>query len=77
MKRFIKGECRTQTTLLPESIDDFISDTNPVRIVDVFVDELELAKLGFDGMEETDQELSRTRFNKSGMRKNGGIFSAF
>jgi transposase len=51
MKRFIKGECRTQTTLLPESIDDYISDTNPVRIVDVFVDELDLATLGFDGIE--------------------------
>jgi transposase len=51
MKRFIKGECRTQTTLLPESIDDYISDTNPVRIVDVFVDELDLANLGFEGIE--------------------------
>jgi transposase len=51
MKRFVKGECRTQTTLLPESIDDYISDTNPVRIVDVFVDELDLGKLGFEGIE--------------------------
>lgn len=51
MKRFIEGECRTQTTLLPESIDDFITDTNPVRIVDVFVDELDLGQLGFEGME--------------------------
>jgi transposase len=51
MKRFIKGECRTQTTLLPESIDDYISDTNPVRIVDVFVDELDLGSLGFEGIE--------------------------
>lgn len=51
MKRFIAGECRTQTTLLPESIDDYISDANPVRIVDVFVDELDLGKLGFGGVE--------------------------
>ena len=51
MKRFIEGECRTQTTLLPESIDDYISDTNPVRIVDVFVDELDLGNLGFEGIE--------------------------
>jgi transposase len=51
MKRFIAGECRTQTTLLPESIDDYITDTNPVRIVDVFVDELDLGKLGFEGVE--------------------------
>jgi transposase len=51
MKRFIEGECRTQTTLLPESIDDYITDTNPVRVVDVFVDELDLGRLGFDGVE--------------------------
>ena len=51
MKRFIEGECRTQTTLLPECIDDFITDTNPVRIVDVFVDEIDLGKLGFDGVD--------------------------
>jgi len=51
MKRFIKGECRTQTKLLPESIDDYISDANPVRIVDVFVDELDLGNLGFEGVE--------------------------
>ena len=50
MKRFIQGEHRGQNTLLPESLDDYVSDTNPVRMVDVFVDELNLAKLGFDGV---------------------------
>jgi transposase len=49
MKRFIQGEHRGQSTLLPESLDDYVSDTNPVRVVDVFVDELELVSLGFDG----------------------------
>ena len=34
-----------QSTLLPESLDDYVSDTNPVRVVDVFVDELDLANL--------------------------------
>ncbi|WP_107504148.1 IS1182 family transposase, partial [Metapseudomonas resinovorans] len=48
MKRFIQGECRGQSTLLPESLDDYIADTNPVRVVDVFVDELDLGRLGFD-----------------------------
>ncbi|WP_028237170.1 hypothetical protein, partial [Pseudomonas brassicacearum] len=48
MKRFIQGEHRDQTTLLPESLDDYVSDTNPVRVVDVFVDELDLISLGFD-----------------------------
>lgn len=51
MKRFIQGECRTQSTLLPEQLDDYVSDTNPVRVVDVFVDELDLGKLGFEGVE--------------------------
>jgi transposase len=51
MKRFIEGESRTQGTLLPESLDEYIADTNPVRVVDVFVDELDLGKLGFDGVE--------------------------
>jgi transposase len=49
MKRFIQGEHRGQGTLLPESLDDYVSDTNPVRVVDVFVDELDLVNLGFEG----------------------------
>ncbi len=49
MKRFIQGEHRGQGTLLPESLDDYVSDTNPVRVVDVFVDELDLVSLGFEG----------------------------
>ncbi len=51
MKRFIEGECREQTTLLPERLDDWIAEDNPVRAVDAFVDELDLAKLGFEGAE--------------------------
>ena len=51
MKRFIQGEGRTQATLLPELLDDYIADTNPVRVVDVFVDELDLGELGFSGVE--------------------------
>jgi len=47
MKRFIEGECRGQTTLMPECLDGYVTDTNPVRVVDVFVDELELFNLGF------------------------------
>ena len=45
MKRFIQGEHRGQSTLLPESLDDYVADTNPVRVVDVFVDELDLGQL--------------------------------
>jgi len=51
MKRFIEGESRTQSTLLPEVLDDFVAEANPVRVVDVFVDELDLGQLGFDGIE--------------------------
>jgi transposase len=49
MKRFIEGEDRKQVTLLPECLDDFIDDDNPVRIIDAFVEGLELGPLGFDG----------------------------
>jgi len=50
VKRFIQGEHRGQSTLLPESLDDYVSDTNSVRVVDVFVDELDLVHLGFEGV---------------------------
>lgn len=40
MKRFIEGEDRTQVTLLPECLDDFIAQDNSVRVVDVFGEEL-------------------------------------
>ena len=49
MKRFIEGESRQQVTLLPECLDDYIGEDNPVRIVDVFVEELDLFSLGFQG----------------------------
>ncbi|OUL85153.1 IS1182 family transposase [Paraburkholderia hospita] len=51
MGRFVQGENRTQSFLLPEALDDYVTDTNPVRVVDVFVDELDLHKLGFEGVE--------------------------
>jgi len=51
MKRFVQGQSRTQTALLPECLDDYIAETNPVRVVDVFVDALQLGKLGFEGID--------------------------
>jgi len=51
MKRFIQGEDRTQIILLPECLDDYVAETNPVRVVDVFINELDLGKLGFAGMD--------------------------
>jgi len=51
MGRFISGADRTQTTLFPPCVDDWIDEENPVRVVDAFVDALHLAKLGFAGVE--------------------------
>ena len=51
MKRFIEGQDRTQITLLPECLDDYITDENPVRVVEAFVDQLDLATLGFEGVD--------------------------
>jgi transposase len=42
---------RTQSTLLPELLDEYIAEANPVRVVDVYVDELDLGKLGFEGVD--------------------------
>jgi transposase len=49
MPRFIEAQDRHQVTLLPESLDDFIAEDNAVRVVDAFVEELDLASLGFEG----------------------------
>jgi transposase len=51
MKRYVEGENRSQSTLFPESLDDYIAEDNPVRVVDVFVDELDLKELGFERAE--------------------------
>ena len=49
MSRFIEGQERHQITPLPESLDEFVADDNTVRVVDAFVDELDLIALGFEG----------------------------
>src|SRR5215813_5989697 len=51
MKRYVEGEDRSQATLFPERLDDYIAEDNPVRVIDVFVDELDLEGLGFEGMQ--------------------------
>ena len=50
MGRFVEGEDRRQGVLLPEFLDDYVAEDNPVRVVDVFVDELDLGALGFAGV---------------------------
>jgi transposase len=50
MKRFVEGEDRRQATLLPDCLDDDVTEDNPVRFVEAFIDELDLAALGFAGI---------------------------
>src|SRR6266478_1579123 len=51
MKRFVEGADRGQSTLLPECLDEWVEESNSVRVVDSFVDALDLADLGFEGVE--------------------------
>jgi len=48
MKRFVQGQERSQGTLFPACLDEYVSEDNPVRVIDVFVDELNLRALGFE-----------------------------
>src|SRR5215212_9839209 len=50
MHRFIGGEDRMQPALLPHCLEDYVDEENPVRVIEVFIDELDLAALGFSGM---------------------------
>lgn len=50
MKRFVEGEDRRQATLLPDTLEDYVREDNPVRVIDVFIDELDLGVLGFSGV---------------------------
>ena len=49
MKRFIEGEDRRQSTLLPDSLEDDVTEDNPVRVIDAFIDELGMQAVGFAG----------------------------
>ena len=54
MKRFIEGEDRSQITMFPERLEDYVGDDNPVRVVDAFVDQLDLFALGFRRVDPSD-----------------------
>ena len=47
MSRFLKGEPRTQSTLFPARIEDYIPEDDPIRVIDAFVEELNLVEFGF------------------------------
>src|SRR5713226_9547217 len=51
MRRFVEGADRGQSTLLPECLDDWVDEDNPVRVIDAFVEALDLAELGFEGVD--------------------------
>src|SRR6187455_288986 len=51
MRRFVEGTDREQSTLFPECLEDWICEDNPVRAIDVFIDELDLAEAGFSGVD--------------------------
>ena len=60
MKRFVEGTDRGQSTLFPECLDDWVDEDNPVRVIDVFVDALDLGALDFGGAASTPSSTSLT-----------------
>ena len=68
MRRFVEGADRGQSTLFPECLEDWIDGDNPVRVIDVFTDELDLAELGFSG--------GRSRGNRPAFVSSVGITEA-
>ena len=50
MHRFIDGEDRMQQALLPHSLEDYVGEDDPVRVIEIFIEELDLAALGFSGV---------------------------
>src|SRR4030088_2812223 len=67
MHRFIDGEDRMQQTLLPHSLEDYVGEEKPVRVIEVFIDELDLAALGFAGM--TPAATGRRAYHPSALLK--------
>jgi transposase len=67
MKRFVEGADRGQSTLFPECLDDWVDENNPVRVIDAFADTLDLAELGFGGVEPA--ETGRPAYHPSALLK--------
>jgi len=66
MTDFIKGENRNQAILFPERLDDYITEDNAVRVIDVFIDGIDLSKLGFKTVPEI---TGRPAYNPTTMLK--------
>jgi transposase len=67
MVRFVQSEERTQDTFLPCRLEDYVTENNPVRVIDVFVEQLDLSKLGFAGMQP--EATGRPAYHPSTMLK--------
>jgi transposase len=67
LSRFVQGADRRQPTLLPDCLDDYVAEENAVRVVDVFVDDLDLRALGFEGM--TPEPTGRPAYHPSTLLK--------
>src|ERR1041385_3059595 len=67
MRRYIDGEDRMQQALLPHTLEDYVGEENPVRVVEVFLDELDLAAVGFSGM--TTEATGRPAYHPSTLLK--------
>jgi transposase len=67
MKRFVEGVDRGQSTLFPECLEDWIDKDNPVRVIDAFVEALDLPELGFEGVEPA--ETGRPSYHPSALLK--------
>ncbi len=66
MGGFIEGACRSQATLFADRLDDYVSEENPVRVIDAFIDSLELSNLGF---KTVPAETCRPAYHQSTMLK--------
>lgn len=67
MTHHIKGQSRHQSTLFPEVIDNFVTEDNPVRVIDFFVDQLDLLSLGFESV--TAKQTGRPGYHPATMLK--------
>ncbi len=64
---FVCGENRDQGTMLPECVDDYVSEDNPVRVIDAYVENLDMEKLGFTKYEPNDT--GRPMYNPKDLQK--------
>jgi transposase len=67
MTHFVEGTDRGQSTLFPECLDDWVDENNSVRVIDAFVDTLDLSELGFEGVEPA--ETGRPAYHPSALLK--------